>query len=93
MHMMVFWKIDSTVYWSDSNVAVAWTRNTASEYRQFIQNRVSQIRKLTSVEQWRYCLTKYNHADIASEGATRSEFVGNDLWRHGPSFLSNFEDE
>ena len=86
-------KIDSTIYWSDSMVALAWIRNTAGEFKQFIQNRVSQIRKLASVEFWRYCPTKSNPADIASRGALASELVDNEQWWYGPSFLRRLEEE
>ena len=73
-------KIDLTIYWSDSMVALAWIRNTAGEFKQFIQNRVSQIRKLTNVEIWRYCPSKNNRADIASRGALASELVDKVQW-------------
>jgi len=74
-------QITNIVYWTDSTVALSWIRGVTKEYKQFIQNRVTEIRKLSPVDCWRYCPTKENPADIASRGAR--------AWWHGPSYLLN----
>ena len=40
--------------WSDSEVALCWIRGIGKEWKQFVQNRVKEIRSLIPVESWRY---------------------------------------
>ena len=40
---------------TDSKVALFWIRGYECEWRQFVENRVREIRQLTPVEQWRHC--------------------------------------
>ena len=61
--------IESETMWTDSTTALHWIRNTEKEYKVWVQNRVTEIRKLTSTETWRYCPTQFNPADVASRGA------------------------
>ena len=57
-----------------------------------VQNRVTEIRKLTSTETWRYCPTQFIPADVASRGALAVQLISyENLW-HGPSFLQNPEE-
>ena len=41
-------------YWTDSMTALAWISNYR-HWKQFVRNRVNEIRKLTCVENWRHC--------------------------------------
>jgi hypothetical protein len=50
------------------------------EYKQFVENRVQEIRRLTDPKDWRYCLTKDNPADIASRGESVSKLAADDKW-------------
>lgn len=80
-------EIDEITCWSDSQVVLWWIRGKGKQYKQFVQNRVSQIRSLWSIECWRYCPTHLNPSDIASRGAKCSELASNRLWWNGPQFL------
>ena len=80
-------KIDEVVYWSDSSVAIHWIRSNHKEYKQFVENRVQEIRHLTAPEAWRYCPTQENPADLDSRGATAAQLARERKWWHGPSFL------
>ncbi|XP_028397220.1 uncharacterized protein LOC114521030 [Dendronephthya gigantea] len=82
-------EIESDNLWSDSTTALHWIKNTDKEYKVWVQNRVSEIRKLTSVETWRYCPTQFNPADVASRGALATQLINDEKWWHGPSFLQN----
>ena len=80
-------KIDSCTLWTDSTTALQWIRNTQKDYKVWVQNRVTEIRKLTSTGTWRYCPTQDNPADVASRGALAVQLFNDDKWWHGPRFL------
>ena len=77
---------DSINCWGESNIVLAWLKNDQS-YNQFVSNRTNEILKLTRPEDWRYCPTNDNPADIGSRGQTISEFQNNWLWFKGPGWL------
>ena len=79
--------IESVTYWSDSTVVLSWIRNSNKEFKQFVENRLVEIRKLAPPELWRYVPTKQNPADIASRGTTATQLAENKLWWNGPEFL------
>ena len=49
-------------------------------------NRVTEIRETISPQQWRYCPTEENPADLASRGMLGSKLNGLKLWWEGPEF-------
>ena len=60
--------IHAHIFWSDSMVALSWIRSVEKEYKQFVENRVQEIGRLSNPKDWKYCPTKKNPADIASRG-------------------------
>ena len=81
-------KIDSVHCWLDSQIALWWIWGVSREFKQFIQNRVVEIRRLTKPAQWNYCPTESNPADIRSRGSMTSKLIANHLWWRGPEFLT-----
>ena len=81
-------KVDDVVNWTDSVIPLSWIRNNDKEYKQFVENRVNEIRRNAPPEQWRYCPTSENPADIASRGIKATALKESSLWLHGPEFLS-----
>ena len=79
--------VNSIYCWSDSQIVLWWIYGDTKQFKQFIQNRVIQIRNLVSKEHWQYCPTNLNPSDIASRGIKCSEIVSNNLWWKGPPFL------
>ena len=79
--------------WSDSEVALCWIRGIDKEWKQFVQNRVKEIRSLLPVESWRYCPTDSNPTDVPSRGMNSSQLAGNTLWVMDPEWLSHREEE
>ena len=77
---------DSVNCWGDSNIVLVWLKNDQI-YKQFVSNQTNEILKLTRPEDWRYCPTNYNPADIGSRGQTISELQINSLWFKGPDCL------
>ena len=70
-------------------MALSWIRSVDKEYKQFVENRVQEIRRLSCPNDWKYCPTKENPADIASRGKSASKLAAADKWWYGPTFLMN----
>ena len=69
---------------TDSRVTLCWIRNTEKSWRQFVQNRVSEIQNLFDVECWKHIPGVDNLADIPSCGVTPLELLVSKLWQDGP---------
>ena len=80
-------KVDAVFLWSDSQIVLWWIWGVNREFKQFIQNRVIEIRRLTKPTQWNFCPTESNPADICSRGTMTSKLITNQLWWSGPEFL------
>jgi hypothetical protein len=74
--------------WSDSQIVLHWIRSNKI-LPKFVSNRVKQIIELTKPDQWNYCPTDHNPADILSRGCTAEELVNSKLWWKGPTWLSS----
>ena len=81
-------KVDDVVNWTDSVIPLSWIRNNDKEYKQFVENRVNEIRRNAPPERWRYCPTSENPADIVSREIKATAPKESSLWLHGPEFLS-----
>jgi hypothetical protein len=77
-------KLDDPTCWTDSKVALYWILGETQEWKQFVQNRVVEIRKLVPLKCWRHCPGKVNPADIASRGATSTDSGALQTWLNGP---------
>ena len=77
--------------WSDSEVALYWIRGEDREWKQFIQNRVCEIRSLVPPNAWRHCSSKENPADIASRG-TSPAILAESTWISGPDWLKSYKE-
>ena len=83
-------EITDVVCFTDSQVSLAWIRNVGKEMKQFVQNRVNEIRKKVSPNKWHYCKTSDNPADLITRVNYNS--IANELWWHGPEFIrSNYD--
>ena len=72
--------------WVDSYTALCWIRNKRC-WKQYIQSRVNEIRKLTNPDSWRFCPGKDNPADLPSRSCGAVDLINNTTWWNGPSFL------
>ena len=79
--------------WSDSEIALCWIKGIDKEWKQFVQNRVIEIRRLLPVDCWRYCSTDSNPADIPSRGMNASQLASSALWLSGPPWLSHYKED
>ena len=85
-------RVDSVHCWSDSQIALWWIWGVNKEFKQFVQNRVVEIRRLVKPAHWDYCPSDNNPADICSRGSLASKLVANQLWWNGPEFLLKDKD-
>ena len=79
-------------YWVDSRVALCWIKNE-KPWKQYVQNRVQEIRSLSAKEAWRHCPGSQNPADLPSRGLTANDLATNSMWWNGPEFLQRKENE
>lgn len=73
--------------WTDSEIVLSWINSQSSSYQTFVGNRISQIRTVTSPEQWWHVNSKDNPADVLSRGLTAKALSECQLWFMGPMFL------
>ncbi|XP_076089954.1 uncharacterized protein LOC143061985 [Mytilus galloprovincialis] len=87
-HVKSVLHIENITFWSDSQIILQWL-STSKQLKRFIRNRVTEIRKLTNTQEWRYCPTKDNPADLLTRGLSASQFEQNTLWFNGPEWISD----
>ena len=86
--------LEEPLCYTDSLVSLYWIIGETREWKQFVQNRVTEIRSLVSVKNWRHCPGVNNPADIPSRGATARKLTKNQrLWLHGPDDTPPVEEE
>ena len=73
--------------WTDASVVLRYILNSSSRFELFVANRVEQLHRMTSPEQWRFVPGVQNPADIASRGLTPKRMDCLTLWFNGPPFL------
>ena len=82
-HISETLQIRNVTYWSDSQIVLHWL-NTNRQLKKFVQNRINEIRNSTSYDQWKYCPTKDNPADLLTRGIPAKQFIQNPVWFQGP---------
>ena len=69
----------------DSLIALYWIESKR-ELKQFAQNRVNEVLRLTSSDQWFYYKGTDNPAGLGTRSTTAAELKENQLWFHGPNW-------
>ena len=64
---------------------MSWIKAEQKELKTFVQNRVIEIRQNVKPDNWFYCRTKENPADLVTR--IEGDGVQNPLWWEGPDFL------
>lgn len=76
--------LDDPMCFSDSKVSLFWIKGTSHEWKQFVENRASNIRGLVQPQ---YCPRAENPADIPSRGMAASTLAETPIWLQGPHWL------
>ena len=72
-------KLNGVKFWLDSKTALSWIQNKG-KWKQFVRHKENEILRLSYKEDWAYCSTKENPADLGSRGVLASQLTGN---QHG----------
>ena len=78
--------ITQTTLWTDSLIVLSWIRSM-KPLPTFVHNRVTEI-KAASIDQFKYCPTQQNPADLLTRGVNSTQFQQSELWWKGPTFLT-----
>jgi len=74
----------------DSKVALLWIKGEEKQWKQFVHNRVTEIRALVPAQHWSHCAGKDNPADLPSHGISSKQLETSLVWKHGPDWLPKF---
>ena len=80
-------QLNSVHLWVDSMVVLHCIRNRRA-WKQYVQNRVEEIKGLTNGEDWNFCPGELNPADLPSRGVSAKEIVHNSIWWHGSNIIA-----
>ena len=81
-------------YWVDSTIVLGWLRDVKNNrrWKQFVSNRVNQIRNLANTGNYRYVSSGDNVADLATRGVEMKNLIDCQLWWKGPEWLRKNHD-
>ena len=79
--------IEEIYCWSDSTTTLHWIKGVERQYKQFVENRVTEVRSKVSPEFWSFCTGLENPADIPTHGLSAEALLKSSLWWNGPAWL------
>ena len=74
-------------YYTDSTINLYRIKGLNKEFKQFVRNRLQEIRSKSRIEDWYYVPTNLNPSDLPTRGCLLSELNTNNQWIFGPEFL------
>ena len=76
---------------TDSTAALFWIQGVEKSWKPFVQNLISEIRKLLPPDHWVHCSGRENTTDIPSRGLMAQELASSQLhvWMNGPDCLKD----
>ncbi|XP_066600987.1 uncharacterized protein [Prorops nasuta] len=77
----------SCTFWCDSTIVLHWLMTPAHKLKMYVANRVINTKQLSGNHEWRYVASEENPADALSRGQLPYDFVKNQMWIHGPTWL------
>jgi len=86
-------KIERILLWTDSTIVLSWLATSASKWKTFVADRVSQIQELTTGCEWRHVASASNPADLIPRGTNPDTLKNCRLWWVGPEWLSQHQEQ
>ena len=83
--------VDRTIFWTDSENVCYCVRNQSREFKPFVANRIGEIQRTSSPEQWRHVPGTVNPADLPTRGLSAMALAESEVWMEGPAFLKDDE--
>ncbi|XP_018374673.1 PREDICTED: uncharacterized protein LOC108768653 [Trachymyrmex cornetzi] len=81
------------ILWSDSTIIVLqWIQTPPHRLKTFVANRITKIQQHTKHLEWRHVPSNDNPADIISRVLTPKQLMKSHLWKHGPPWLGQQEE-
>ena len=71
--------------WSDSEIVLHWL-SSSKPLKQFVANRIKEIKGMFSIPQWNHCRTADNPADLLTRGISANQLQNSSFWKHGPQW-------
>lgn len=78
---------NQTVFWTDSTITLHWINTQPVFLKTFVANRVAEIGEKTNIANWRHIPSEDNPTNVLSRGQSPGEFVRNQMWQSGPSWV------
>ena len=75
-----------THFWFDSQITLHWVKGE-KRTDTFVTHRVTEILSLSRPDQWQYCPTQDNPADLLTRGITSAQLKSSTLWKQGPQWI------
>lgn len=85
-------KFKRVTFWYDSTIVLNWINKPPYKLDTFEANRISEIQTSTNPHDWRHVSTTENPADVLSRGQMPADFLNNQLWVNGLSWLIDKEE-
>ena len=70
-------QIENTTFWTDSINVFHWVRSQSKNFKPFVANRIGEIQRTTSPNQWRHVPGRLNPANLPTRGISASELAEN----------------
>ena len=74
-------------FWTDSEISLAWIKNSSKEWKSWVEHRVNKIRDLSNKDGWNHVPGSLDPADIPTRDININDFNNNLLRWCGPEFL------
>ncbi|GBO05613.1 hypothetical protein AVEN_94051-1 [Araneus ventricosus] len=81
--------VKRVVMWTDSEICLHWIKSSATEWKQFVSNRVVEIQDCVVPDRWFHCPGLENPADRLTRGVSAVSLKSDDLWWSGPRWLKS----
>ena len=80
-------KFAKVVFHCDSKDVLYWIKSQNNRWSVFVENRVTEIHRLSKTTMWRHVPGEFNPADTLTRPITPGNFLKNRQWLKGPDFL------